>query len=99
MRLMSAMAIAALLSGCGGGNLHHESRDYSDAPAPPPIRNPYFDPYASPGQAPATWVPPVFNRNGTIVQLKDPSQYWDHEDYSHAPWLGRGQEAAPEGTY
>ena len=41
-----------------------------DAPKAPPVRNSIYDPYQPYGQANATWRPPVFNRDRTIVKPK-----------------------------
>lgn len=90
------LAVLAL-AGCDNGNLKTASA--SKAPSAPSVRVPFFDPYASPGQVPATWVPPVYDRNGTIVRPHDPSIEWDFENYQHAPWLTGRSRAAPAGTF
>lgn len=74
MRLPNVTLIALLatgVAGCGGGNLK-SARDYT-APAAPPVKHPYYNPYAAYGEANATWTPPVWNRNGTIVKPVDPN--------------------------
>lgn len=38
---------------------------------PPPtkeVANPYFDPYASPGDVKAVWRPPVVDQRGTLFR-------------------------------
>jgi len=77
------------------------ARDY-DAPAPPPVKHPRYDPYAPYGQANATWRPPVLNRAGTIVKPVDPSVDQGRPDYEHAEWAtgaAGGSALAPLGTY
>ena len=49
----TALLLALLaLTGCDNGNLKTASA--GKAPPAPPVRAPFFDPFASPGQAPAT---------------------------------------------
>lgn len=90
------LALCAL-AGCDNGNLKAASA--GSAPPAPPVRAPVFDPYAAPGQVPATWTPPVFDREGTVIRPRDPSVEWDFEDYQHAPWLTGRSRAAPAGTF
>jgi len=63
-------------------------------PMHPRCRRPSSIPMPS-GQVPATWVPPVYDREGTIVRPRDPSVEWDFEDYQHAPWLAGSSRSAP----
>lgn len=95
------MLLAALaLGACTEGNIR-SAGSYS-APAAPPIKNPSYDPYASPGSANATWAPPVVNRNGTIVRPNDPASQAGRPDYEHASWAtgaAGGSAAAPPGTF
>jgi hypothetical protein len=75
--------------------------DYSAPPAPP-IQDPYYNPYAPYGTANATWSPPTFNRDGTIVKPAEPSTQDDRPDYEHAPWATGaegGSQFAPPGTF
>jgi hypothetical protein len=52
-----ALALGALaLSGCAQGNLR-TSGSYA-ALAPPPVKNPWYDPYAAYGSSNAIWRPP-----------------------------------------
>lgn len=102
MRLspLPRLAAATLLlapAACDNGNLNM-AKVYSSPPAPS-VRSPLFDPYAAPGQTPATWVPRVYDRDETIVRLRDPSVEWDFEDYRHAPWLAGRPRSAPPGTF
>ena len=93
-------AAATLLLGlaaCDGSNLKSAAA-YGSLSAPH-VRSPLFDPYAAPGQVPATWVPPVYDRDETIVRPRDPSVEWDFEDYQHAPWLAGRSRSAPPGTF
>src|SRR5689334_287729 len=63
---ISIISLFLGLAACSSGNVH-TSADYK-APSPPPIRQPFYDPFAAYGSAPATWAPPVFDRHGTIVR-------------------------------
>ena len=65
------LAVLLALSGCDHGNVKPVA-SYSAPPAPP-IRNPTFMPYAPYGDANATWEPPTFNQDGTIVKPTEPS--------------------------
>jgi hypothetical protein len=59
-----ALALAATtLAGCAQGNLRTPS-SYA-ALAPPPIRNPWYDPYAPYGSSNAIWRPPVYDLQQT----------------------------------
>ena len=74
------------LAACSSGNVH-TSADYK-APSPPPVRQPFYDPHAAYGSAPATWSPAVFDRRGTIVRPVDPSVDRDRPAYESEPWAG-----------
>ena len=89
--------IAALLTACSSGNVK-SAKEYS-APAAPPVRNPIYDPYAAYGEANATWEPPVFNRDGTIVKPAEPASQADRPAYEFAPWATGGSQYAPPGTF
>jgi hypothetical protein len=68
----------------------------------PPVRNPVYDPYAGYGTANATWQPPVFNRDGTIVKPAEPALQADRPDYENAPWAtgaAGGSRYTPPGTF
>ena len=63
-----ALALAATaLTGCAQGNLRTSS-SYA-ALAPPPVRNPWYDPYAAYGSSNATWRPPVYHREAGRASL------------------------------
>ncbi len=98
LRHLPCMALLLTLAGCSSGNLKTASA-YSSPPHAPSVPAPLYDPYAVPGQVPATWVPPVYDREGTIVRPRDPSVEWDFEDYQHAPWLAGRSRSAPPGTF
>ncbi len=88
------------LAACASGNVKKLS-DYSAPPAPP-VRNPIYNPNAAYGEANATWTPPVFNRDGTIVKPADPSTQSDRPNYETAPWAtgaSGGSAEAPSGTF
>ena len=75
--------------------------DYSAPPAPP-IRDPSYNPYSPYGSENATWAPPTFNRDGTVVKPAEPSSQDDRADYEHAPWATGaegGSQFAPPGTF
>lgn len=97
---VSAAACLLALAACSGGNLRGGRAIRESGPPPPPIANPHFDPYATPGSVPVVWVAPVQDRIGTIVRPRDPIVERDHVDHARAPWApGRGNPAAPPGTY
>lgn len=85
MRHSLLLILAALpLAACDHGNVRPMSS--YDAPKPPPIRNPAYDPYQPYAQANATWRPPAFNRDGTVVKPVEPSTDNGRPDYENAPW-------------
>jgi hypothetical protein len=88
------------LSACDHGNVKPVS-SYSPPPAPQ-VRNPTFNPYAPYGDANATWEPPVYDRDGTIVKPTEPSSQSARPPYEDAPWAfgaGGGSQNAPPGTF
>ncbi len=88
------------LAACSSGNIK-SARDYN-APAAPPVRHPYYSPYAPYGETNATWTPPVWNRNGTIVRPVDPGVELGRPPYENAPWAtgaSGGSVLAPPGTF
>ena len=95
-----SIAFVAFLSACSSGNIK-SVRDYN-APAAPPVRHPYYNPYTPYGETNATWTPPVWNRNGTIMKPADPGVELGRPPYESAPWatgaLGNGA-FAPPGTF
>lgn len=95
-----SVAFVAFLSACSSGNIK-STRDYN-APAAPPVRHPYYNPYTPYGEANATWTPPVWNRNGTIVKPADPGVEMGRSPYESAPCAtgASGNGAfAPPGTF
>ena len=93
-------AVAIVLTACGGGNLE-AARDYS-APSAPPVKHPYYNPNTAYGEANATWTPPVWNRNGTIVKPADPNVELGRPLYERAPWAtgaSGGRTFAPPSTF
>jgi len=100
-----ALSIAGLLllglAACSTPPNVKSASDY-DAPAAPPVKHPYYDPYAAYGQANATWRPPVVNRAGTIVRPEDPSVDAGRPDYEHAGWATEaagGSTLTPPATF
>ena len=92
--------LALALAGCAHGNVKKLS-DYS-APPPPPMHDPTYDPYAGYGEANATWTPPLYDRDGTIVKPTEPSTQDDRPSYETAPWAtgaSGGAQFAPPGTF
>ncbi len=88
------------LAACSSGNIK-SARDYN-VPAAPPVRHPYYSPYAPYGEANATWTPPVWDRNGTIVRPVDPGVELGRPSYETAPWATGapgGSAVAPPGTF
>jgi hypothetical protein len=94
------LLLAGPLIACSNANIK-SARDYS-APTAPPLRNPIYNPYAPYGETNATWQPPVFNRDGTIVKMAEPSSQSDRPSYEFAPWAtgaAGGSQFAPPGTF
>lgn len=99
-RSLLSLSAAALLAACSSGNIK-SATDYS-APAAPPVRNPLYNPYAAYGSENATWAPPVFDRDGTVVKPAEPSTQSGRPDYEAAPWAtgaAGGDRFAPPGTF
>ena len=97
-----AVLLAALipLAACDNGNIKPLSS--YNAPNAPPIRSPIYNPYAAYGEANATWEPPTYNRDGTIVRPTEPASQSDRPAYEFAPWAtgaGGGTASAPFGTF
>ncbi|MBN9559353.1 MAG: hypothetical protein J0H14_01325 [Alphaproteobacteria bacterium] len=98
-RLIPLIAVAALAA-CSSPNVRSASS--YDAPKAPPVRQPVYNPYAPYGEANATWTPPTFNRDGTIVKPAEPSTQDDRPSYETAPWANGasgGSQLAPPGTF
>ena len=103
MSRLTLLALAAVLAGCAINPPNVKSvKDYS-APAAPPVRNPSYNPYGPYGEANATWQPPVFNRDGTILKPAEPASQYDRPFYETAPWAtgaaAGGDHFAPPGTF
>jgi hypothetical protein len=99
--LLAFFPIAALaLAGCASPNVR-AANTYA-APTAPPIRSFFYDPYAAYGSANATWQPPVYDRQGTIVKPVEPASQGNRPDYEHAPWAtgaAGGDANRPPGTF
>ena len=99
--LLPIFPIAALaLAGCASPNVR--AANTCNAPAAPPIRNFFYDPYAAYGSANATWQPPVSDRQGTIVKPVEPASQGNRPDYEHAQWAtgaAGGDANRPPGTF
>ena len=92
--------LAVGLAACSTTNVK-SAKDYS-APRAPQVRNPVYNPNAPYGEANATWTPPVFNRNGTVVKPVEPSSQSDRPNYEAAPWAtgaAGGSQFTPPGTF
>ncbi len=103
MRLIFACCLLLPLSlaACSGGANVKSAKDYNAPPAPP-VRNPLYNPYSAYGEANATWTPPVYNRDGTIMKPKEPASQSDRPEYEAAPWAtgaSGGSRYAPPGTF
>ena len=88
------------LASCSSGNLK-SANDYN-APPPPPIQHPSYNPYASYGEAQATWRPPVVDRDGTIQKPAEPASQWDRPNYEGSGWASRAARSVfsgPPGTF
>ncbi|MGH7122045.1 MAG: hypothetical protein ACRELF_06785 [Gemmataceae bacterium] len=99
-RFLVIPLIVVWLAACSSGNVQPVP-EYS-APAAPAVRNPLYNPYTAYGEANATWQPPVFNRNGTIVKPAEPSTQAGRPPYESAPWAtgaAGGSQNAPPGTF
>ena len=96
-----ALALAATaLAGCAQGNLRTPG-SYA-ALAPPPVRNPWYDPYAPYGSSNAIWRPPVYDLQQTIVKPAEPASQASRPDYEGAEWAtgaGGGSTLKPPGTF
>ena len=100
MRILIALILTLPLAACAGGNVRTASQ-YGN-PSPVAVKNPDYDPYMAYGSANATWRPPVYNRQGTIVAPDEPSTQSSRPDYEHAPWAygaSGGSQFAPPGTF
>jgi len=102
MKALSFIPVALLLSlaACDGGNV--QSTAHLHGPKPPKMRNAYYDPNSAYASERATWAPPVFDRNGTIIKPIDPRSDSGREDYEHAKWATGaqgGDSNAPPGTF
>lgn len=84
------------LSSCASGNIRSVSS--YNAPPPPKVKNPLYDPYAAYGSAPAIWRPALASRSGNIVKPNDPVDQGDRPDYEKAPW-SIDHRAAQAGTF
>jgi hypothetical protein len=101
-RLTLAMIATSLicLASCASGNLK-SAKDY-DVPPPPPIKHPSYNPYASYGEAHATWRPPVVDRDGTIQKPAEAASQWDRLNYEGSGWASgaaRSVFSGPPGTF
>lgn len=98
--LLCVLPAALTLASCAHGNVK-SAGDYT-APKPPAVRYPLYNPYSPYGEANATWEPPVFNRDGTIVRPTEPATDADRAPYETAPWATGafgGSKFAPPGTF
>ena len=94
------LPVALTVAACASTNVK-SAHDYSAPPAPP-VRDPVYDPFAGYGTSNATWRPPVFNRDGTIVKPAEPASQDDRPAYETAPWATGawgGTRYAPPGTF
>jgi len=99
--LLFAIAISLMsLTSCASGNLK-SAKDYN-VPSPPAIQHPTYNPYASYGEAHATWRPPVIDRDGTIQKPAEPASQWDRPNYEGSGWASgaaRSVFSGPPGTF
>jgi hypothetical protein len=101
MRLLPfLLLIVGSLAACDHGNTKPVS-SYG-APKAPLVRNSIYNPYSAYGEANATWEPPTYNRDGTIVKPAEPASQSDRPAYEFAPWASGasgGSTRAPFGTF
>ncbi len=100
-RQLPLILLSLSLAACSQSPNVKSASDYT-APKAPPVRNPLYNPYAAYGEANATWTPPVFNRDGTIVKPAERASQSDRPDYETAPWASGasgGSRNAPPGTF
>ena len=70
--------------------------------APPTVHNPWYDPYAPYGSSNATWRPPVYDLQQTIVKPAEPASQASRPNYEGAEWAtgaGGGSALKPPGTF
>jgi hypothetical protein len=94
------LLILGSLAACDSGNI--EPISSYNAPKAPPVRNSTYNPYAAYGEANATWEPPTYNRDGTIMKPAEPASQSDRPAFESAPWAtgaGGGSASAPFGTF
>jgi len=104
MKLKSILPIlpaaALCLTGCASPNL--KKPESYNAPAAPPIQSFYYGPFAAYGSSNATWRPPVYDRQGTIVKPAEPASQGTRPDYEHSSWAtgaAGGDANRPAGTF
>jgi hypothetical protein len=101
MRVLPLLLLLGVpLAACDHGNIKPAS-SYS-APSAPSVRNATYNPYSAYGEANATWQPPTYNRDGTVVKPAEPSSQSDRPAYESAPWAtgaGGGSAYTPPGTF
>lgn len=102
MKPLHSIAIFAVLAlaGCASPNL--KSPNSYNAPAAPPIQQFFYNPFAPYASANATWAPPVYDRNGTIVKPVEPASQGTRPNYEHAAWAigaSGGDVNRPPGTF
>ena len=99
--LLAVTAFSLLsLANCSSGNLK-SAKDYN-VPPPPPIKQPSYNPYASYGEANATWRPPVVDRDGTVQKPMEPASQWDRPNYEGSGWASGAARfvfSGPPGTF
>ena len=99
-RLLCILSAALALAACAHGNVTSAS-DYTP-PRAPPVRYPLYNPYSPYGEANASWQPPIFNRDGTIMRPTEPATDADRPSYETAPWATGavgGSQLTPPGTF
>ena len=101
MRALPFLLLAlGTLAACDSGNIK-PTTSYN-APKAPAIRNPTYNPYAAYGESNASWSPPTYNRDGTVVKPAEPASQSDRPGYEFAPWAtgaSGGSSNAPFGTF
>jgi hypothetical protein len=98
-QIFIALILTLPLAACAGNV--RTANQYGSA-SPVAVVHPYYDPYSAYGSVNATWEPPVYNRQGTIVAPREPSSSQGRPDYEHSIWAtgaSGGSTLAPPGTF
>lgn len=99
--IVSFFALVAL-AGCSNVSGNVKTADNVKPIPAPPVKQPFYDPYAAYGSADATWQPPVIDRDGNIQKPYSPSVQAGRPNYENAPWATGSKGSTfdgPPGTF